>query len=70
MRARARSRTSVTDFAREISESDAIGVAAVHYLSGLDPVGVPWLRAGALERDVWTAVGMRADRIYRAANRG
>jgi hypothetical protein len=42
----------------------------VHFLSGLDPVGTPLLRASALERDVWAAVAMRADRIMERARRG
>jgi hypothetical protein len=59
--------TCPPDFAREISESDAIGAAAVHFLSGIDPVGTPLLRASALERDVWLAVTMRADRLMEAS---
>lgn len=37
------------------------------FLNGVDPVGVPFLRAGVLEREVWEAITIRAARIMKSA---
>lgn len=40
-----------------------MGVAATLLLSGVDPIGTPWLRAGQFERELWEATIMRAAEI-------
>lgn len=40
------------------------------FLNGVDPLGVPFLRAGTLEREVWEAITIRAARIIKARSSG
>lgn len=42
--------------------------AAVMFLQGVDPVGVPWMTArDPLVREVWTAITVRAGQLQKQA---
>jgi hypothetical protein len=45
-----------------------VTAAAVMFLQGVDPVGVPFMAArDPLVREVWTAIAVRAGQLQKAA---